>query len=129
MSKDKTYDGRRSNGRKPGTKVTNTTKQKKLTRAGLTKVKKDRGKLMAINAIIDEFGSEMDFLRMVAKEARKNHSDRKMLMEYAYDKPEQNHTSGLAKTDNRPQIVFIQNGEPKKEEPKTIDIDHEEDKS
>ena len=123
---DKTYDGRRSNGRKPGTKVTNTTKQKKLTRAGLTKVKKDRGKLMAINAIIDEFGSEMDFLRMVAKEARKNHSDRKMLMEYAYYKPEQNHTSGLAKTDNRPQIVFIQNGEPKKEETKTIDIDYEE---
>ena len=123
---DKTYDGRRSNGRKPGTKVANTTKQKKLTRAGLTKVKKDRGKLMAINAIIDEFGSEMDFLRMVAKEARKNHSDRKMLMEYAYDKPEQNHTSGLAKTDNRPQIVFIQNGDPKKDETKTIDIDHQE---
>jgi hypothetical protein len=128
MGKDKTYDGRRSNGRKPGTKITNTTKQKKLTRAGLTKVKKDRGKLMAINAIIDEFGSEADFLRMVAKEARKNHSDRKMLMEYAYDKPEQNHTGGLQKTDNRPVIQFINNGPITKDDIKTIDIDYEESK-
>jgi len=127
MGQDKTYDGRRSNGRKPGTKIANTTKQKKLTRAGLNKVKKERIKIHAINAIIEEFGSEQEFWRDLAKASKKNHSDRKLLMEYAYDKPENAHAGGLVKADNRPVIQFINNGPITKDDIKTIEIEHEED--
>lgn len=119
-SKPNRPDGRKHNGRKEGTIVK---KQAKVTPAKLNKAKKERIAAYAVNAIIDEFVTEADFWRFCAKESKKSYNHLKLLLEYAYGKPEDQNRQVQAK--NTPTIVFMNGDMAKKDE--TIDITHQED--
>lgn len=117
----KKTDGRKNNGRKPGTKVAKPVK--KMTPAKLNKAKKERIKLYAINAIRKEFGSEEGYFEHLAREAKKSFNHLKLLTEYAYDKPENIQPAGSGT--KAPVINFFGSPQlPEKDE--TIDVDHEE---
>ena len=110
-------DGRKNNGRQPGTKIK---KAPKLTPAKLNKAKRDRIKLYSVNAIRQEFGSEEEFFMHLAKESRKSYNHLKLLMEYGYGKPEDAHSAPPQK--NAPIINFY--GAPQIQQDNTIDIDY-----
>lgn len=112
-------DGRSSNGRKPGTIVK---KQPKMTPAKMNKAKLNRMSVYSVNAIIDEFGSEADFFKHLAKESKESYNHLKLLLEYAYGKPEDQNRQVQAKS--APTIVFM-NGDGIKND-KTIDVTHVE---
>ncbi len=117
----KNTDGRKNNGRKPGTKVSRS--QPKLTPAKLNKAKKERMKLYSINAIRDVFGSEEMFFTHLATESKKSYNHLKLLMEYGYGKPENAHDIAPSKT--TPIINFY--GSPQiQQSDDTIDVTHEE---
>ena len=116
-------DGRKNNGRKPGTKIQKT--EKKLTPAKLNKAKKERVTLYSINAIREEFGSEQEFFKHLSAQAKKSYNHLKLLMEYAYGKPEDytHHTPPK----QAPVINFYGNTPPPLQKDNTIDVDYEED--
>lgn len=112
-------DGRSTNGRKPGTVVR---KQPKMTPAKMNKAKKNRLSVYSVNSIIHEFGSEEEFTNFLAKEARGSFNHLKLLMDYAYGKPEdQNRQVDRKQT---PTIVFVNNDNAKGE--RTIEVNHQE---
>lgn len=115
----KQTDGRRNNGRKPGTQVQRS--QKKLTPASLNKAKKTRMKLYSINAIIDEFGSEQEFFNFLAKQSKKSFNHLKLMMEYGYGKPDDGHQHAPQK---QAPIINFYGSAPQIDN--TIDIDHDE---
>lgn len=112
-------DGRKNNGRKPGTKIQK--QAAKMTPAKLNKAKKERIKLYGINAIKEQYGSEEGFFKHLAEAARDSFPHLKLLMEYAYGKPED--YSHVAPKKQAPTIVFVNNGN---KEPETIEVGHEE---
>lgn len=112
-------DGRKNNGRKPGEKLVKN--QAKLTPAKLNKAKRDRMTVYATNAIISTYGSEEAFWEMMAGKARKSFSHAKMVVEYAYGKPQD--TVGAPTNNKAPTINFYNTKQPVDE---TIDISHEE---
>ena len=115
-------DGRKNNGRKPGTKVQR--KEPKLTPAKLNKKKKERIKLYAINAIKEEFGSEQSFFEHLTKEARKNYNHLKLLMEYAYGKPED--YQGLGQGQKQAPVINFYGSAPLPPADETIDVEYNE---
>ena len=115
-------DGRKNNGRKPGTKVRKT--EKKLTPAKLNKAKKERITLYSINAIREEFGSEQEFFKHLAGQAKKSYNHLKLMMEYAYGKPEDYQHHSPQK--QAPVINFYGNTPPPLEPNNTIDVEHDE---
>ena len=78
----KPTDGRQYNKRKKGQLDV-----VKPTTAAINKAKKERMKEFGVKAIKKVFGSEQDFWMNLAEEAKKNHNDRKLLLEYVYGKP------------------------------------------
>jgi hypothetical protein len=90
-----------------------------------TKAKRDRVESYAIAAMKEEFGSEREFFKFLAKKARESYTYMKLFMEYGYGKVADNidsekRTSGKA----APQITFI-NNQPQPID-NTIDITHDE---
>jgi len=114
----KEWDGRKNNGRKVGTKV-----QPKLTPAKLNKAKKDRMVIYATNAIIDEYGNEEEFWKMIAGQARKSYNHAKMIVEYAYGKPKDDVGGGKK---NKAPVINFYNNQPQPHIDNTIDIPHDE---
>ena len=112
-------DGRTTNGRKPGTVVK---KQPKMTPAKMNKAKKDRLSVYSVNSIIHEFGSEEEFTNFLAKEARGSFNHLKLLMDYAYGRPEDQNRHVEKK--QAPTIVFVNNDNQKGEQ--TIEVSHQE---
>lgn len=78
----KPTDGRKYNKRKKGQLDV-----VKPTTAAINKAKRERMKEFGVKAIKKVFGSEQDFWMSLAEEAKKNHNDRKLLLEYIYGKP------------------------------------------
>ena len=78
----KPTDGRKYNKRKKGQLDV-----VKPTTAAINKAKRERMKEFGVKAIKKVFGSEQDFWMSLAEEAKKNHNDRKLLLEYVYGKP------------------------------------------
>lgn len=122
----KQTDGRKNNGRKPGTKVQKS--QPKLTPAKLNKAKKERIKLAAVNGIITEFGSEQAFWDHVAEQARKSFNHLDFLAKYAFGKAENVH-EGQVPTKNAPVINFFSQTPPQIQNNNTIDIDFDEEEN
>lgn len=112
-------DGRTTNGRKEGTVVK---KQPKMTPANMNKAKKNRLSIYSVNSIINEFGSEEEFTNFLAKEARDSFNHLKLLMDYAYGKPEDQ--SRHVEKKQTPTIVFVNNDTSKNEQ--TIEIQHQD---
>lgn len=120
----KATDGRKHNGRKPGTKVKKS--EPKLTPAKLNKAKKERIKLYAINAIREEFGSEQDFFKHLSREAKKSYNHLKLLMEYSYGKPEDYQHQTPPK---QAPIINFYGSAPLPQPDTTIDVDYDEEDS
>lgn len=117
----KPTDGRKHN---QGTKKRNRKPAvQKLTPAKYNKAKLDRIPIHAINAIKEVYGSEEEFFVHLAQDAKDNFQSKKLLMEYAYGKPDSVERSH-GKADKAPQITFIDN---RKMVDDTIDVEHSED--
>lgn len=121
-SKPNRPDGRTHNGRKTGTVVR---KQPKMTPARMNKAKKNRLSVYSVNSIIKEFGSEEEFTDFLAKESRGSFNHLKLLMDYAYGKPEdQNRQPPMKST---PTIVFVNQGnQQNSQNDDIIDVTHQE---
>ena len=117
-----TTDGRKANGRKKGTKVAKKRRDPLLTPSKLNKAKKERTQLYSINAIIKAYGSQEAFFELLADKSKDNFNDRKLLLEYAYGKPEDN--QGAANNRVAPQINFYSSTPPRIDN--TVDIEHED---
>lgn len=118
----KPTDGRKHN---EGTKKRNRKPAvQKLTPSTYNKAKLDRVPIFAINAIREVYGSEEAFMVHLAEDAKDNFQSKKLLMEYAYGKPD-NVERGRGKAEKAPQITFIDNR--KMVEDNTIDVEHSED--
>lgn len=113
----KASDGRVNNGRKPGQVVR---KQKKYTPAQMNKAKKDRIKVYANNAIIDEWTSEEMFWRWLAEKSRKSNYHLGKLLEYALPDPMEIH--GIERTADKVNINFFGNTTISNQEPKQLDV-------
>ena len=117
-------DGRKHNGRKVGTKVTQKRKDPKLTPARINKAKSDRMKIYAVNAIRFVYDTEEEFWVEIAKKAKDNFNYAKMITEYAYGKPQED--TNLKEKTKAPTINFYSNN-PTPQIDNTIDIPHDED--
>jgi len=103
------------------------TQDKIIAAPKYNKAKKDRIESYAINAMKEEFGSEKEFFKFLAKKAKESFSYMKLFMEYGYGKASdsidtEKRTSGKA----APQITFNVTNQPK-EIDNTIDVTPEED--
>lgn len=110
----KSNDGRQNNGKKKGQK---NNKPVEATPRNLNKAKKERISLYAINAMRTVFGSEKEAFESLAEQARDgSFAHIKLLLEYAYGKPE-DLVSGDAKKGSTFNIQNIFTGtEPKKKD-------------
>ena len=115
-------DGRKHNARKKKNKKEVARKKKDMTLSELNKAKKDRMTLYAINALRSEYSSEADFWKMIAEQARSSFNHAKLIMEYAYGKPQDN--PGGHDNKKAPVINFYTNVNASSED--TIDVTHEE---
>lgn len=117
-------DGRKNNKRLAPKPLSS--KQKLIVPKRNNKAKRDRVESYAISAMKSEFGSEKDFFKHLAEQARTNFNAMKLFMEYAYGRPSDlisNNKKGSQKT--APQITFNVTNQPKQVE-NTIDITPDE---
>jgi len=80
----KSTDGRKNNGQKPGDAVL---RRSLGSSSKMNVAKRNRSKLLATEAIRSVYGSEQEFWKLVAENARDSQFDRKMIVEYVYGKP------------------------------------------
>lgn len=118
----KPNDGRKNNKRKksiPLKKVPEINRKPAINGA-----KKKRQKLYAKKAIKNIFGSEVAMFESMAEKAKNgSYNHMKLLTDIAYQED-----PGDRRPERKaPQIVFINQSEATKIEPKTIDVDHKED--
>lgn len=120
----KKTDGRKYNKRLAPKPLSS--KQKLIVPKRSTKAKRDRVESYAISAMKSEFGSEKDFFKHLAEQAKTNFNAMKLFMEYAYGRPSDLSSSskkGSGKT--APQITFNVTNQPKQSD-NTIDITDEQ---
>lgn len=121
----KKNDGRQYNKRLAPKPIS--TRDKLIPAPKMNKAKKERIESYAISAMKDEFGSEREFFKYLAKQAKVSFSAMKLFLEYAYGKPsdsidKERRTSGKS----APTINFNMNVPPKLEEDNIIDVTEEE---
>ena len=97
----------------------------KLIPSKTTKAKKDRIESYAISAMKEEFGSEKEFFKFLAKKAKESYSYMKLFMEYGYGKASDTIDKEPRKANKTaPTINFNMSTTPKDN---TIDVTPEED--
>ena len=96
---------------------------KKMTPTRLSKAKKERVRIHAINGITEEYGSEEEFWAEVAKQSRKSFRHLDLLVKYAFPDPKDIKPAPPQKQTNIIQFVNPDD-KPKKTEEKTIGISH-----
>lgn len=117
-------DGRKYNKRLAPKPIS--TKDKMVKPARTTKAKKERIASYAVSAMKEEFGSEKDFFKHLAKQSKENFNAMKLFLEYAYGKPSDRiDSSSGGRTKNAPTINFVMNNQTPQIE-QTIDITEEE---
>lgn len=120
----KPTDGRRNNSRKKSIPLKKVPEINRSNKPALNGAKKNRRKQYARKAVKEIFGSEVEFFKSIAKQAKKgSYNHQKLLSEMMYEE-DQNYTSN---TKQAPTIVFVNQDNVEKSEEKTIDITHEED--
>ena len=121
----KRNDGRKYNRRLAPKPISTT--DKLIPPAKTTKAKKERIASYAVSAMKEEFGSEKEFFKYLAKEARKSYNAMKLFLEYAYGKPSDRIDSDPKGTSKKaPQITFNLNQSPQQLDSNTIDITPDE---
>ena len=80
----KSTDGRKNNGQKPGDAIL---RRSLATSSKMNVAKRNRSKVLATDAIRQVYGSEQEFWKLIAENARESQFDRKMIVEYVYGKP------------------------------------------
>ena len=118
----KSTDGRKNNGQKPGDAIL---RRSLATSSKMNVAKRNRSKLLATDAIRQVYGSEQEFWKLIAENARESQFDRKMIVEYVYGKPGENLdiTKGAENVDIS--IMNFFQGTPQIEEDNTIDVDED----
>ena len=112
----KSTDGRKNNGQKPGDAIL---RRSLATSSKMNVAKRNRSKVLATDAIRQVYGSEQEFWKLIAENARESQFDRKMIVEYVYGKPKD--YVDLGTNAEKVDISIMNFFEGSKE--KTIDID------
>jgi|TARA_R100000084_G_scaffold18886_1_gene6325 hypothetical protein len=112
----KTTDGRKNNGQKPGDAIL---RRSLASSSKMNVAKRNRSKVLATDAIRQIYGSEQEFWKLIAENARDSQFDRKMIVEYVYGKPKD--YVDLGGNAEKVDISIMNFFEGSKE--KTIDID------
>lgn len=120
----KKTDGRKYNKRLAPKPIST---KDKLLPAKTTKAKKERIESYAVSAMKEEFGSEREFFKFLAKQAKTSFSAMKLFLEYAYGRPSDT-IDKEKRTASRtaPTINFNMTAPPQLEKDNTIDITEEE---
>ena len=122
----KSTDGRKYNKRLAPKPIS--TRDKMVAPPKTTKAKKDRIESYAISAMKEEFGSEKEFFKHLAKQAKNNFNAMKLFMEYAYGKASDSIDSEKRSSNKTAPVInftYNSNGQTLPE-PRTIDITEEE---
>ena len=121
----KKNDGRKFNRRLAPKPIST---KDKIVPARTTKAKSERISSYAVYAMKEEFGSEKEFFKFLAKKSRENYTYMKMFMEYAYGKVSDRIDQDNKRTSKTaPVINFnMNNGVPRLEQDDTIDITPED---
>ena len=102
------------------------TKDKIIAAPKTNKAKKDRIESYAISAMKEEFGSEKEFFKFLAKKAKESFSYMKLFMEYGYGKASDSiDTDKRTSVKSAPQITFNVTNQ-QKENNNIIDITPED---
>ena len=116
----KKTDGRKYNKRLAPKPIST---KNKIVPARTTKAKSERISSYGIAGMKDEFGSEKEFFKFLAKQARTNFNAMKLLMEYSYGKvSDRIDQDNKRNTKSAPVINFNVNQIPQLESDNTIDI-------
>ena len=119
----KQTDGRRNNGRKPG--VRNKSVIKATSSGAVNRAKRNRSRMLATNAIENEFGSIQEFWAFIAKQARTSSKDRDTIREYAFGKAPDVAEDKQQKVNINIKKIFTGN----QDDDKTIELESNEDSS
>jgi len=120
----KPTDGRKNNSRKKSIPITKPPIGERSNTPALNKAKKSRRKAYAKKAIKEVFGSDVEFFKNIAEQAKKgSYNHTKLLTEFAYEEEKDNKP-----VNNAPVINFFNNNDLEKVvKDKIIDITPEED--
>ena len=120
----KPTDGRKNNSRKKSIPIQKPPIGERSNKPALNKAKKSRRKAYAKKAIKEVFGSEVDFFKNIAKQAKKgSYNHTKLLSDFAYEEEKEQRV-----TNNAPVINFFgSNDLEQKVKDKIIDVTPKED--
>ena len=115
----KSTDGRRNNSRKKSIPIQKPPIGERSNKPALNKAKKSRRKAYAKKAIKEVFGSEVDFFKNIAQQAKKgSYNHTKLLSDFAYEEEKE-----VKVTNNAPVINFFgSNDLEQKVKDKIIDV-------
>lgn len=119
----KETDGRRNNKRKAG--VRNKSFIKATSSGAINNAKRNRTRILATNAIENEFGSIQEFWAFIAKQARTSPKDRDTIREYAFGKAPDVVEDKQQKVNINIKNLFTGN----QDDDNTIELDSNEDSS